>query len=549
MERRLRSPKYVRTIKIFFDDWLEIQVFAAEHNRKHFRSTYRAFGKFSNATAREICAAKQATCIAYVSPKLEGATSLFERINMRGRKVSQFDLVKNRLIGWTGSLRPEISKGVLQTIASGYSDLYRLLNPSFVGSASKVEELDVDRLLRVHWILFTTSTFNSADRVIEAIESERARIATDSSVLANYIRRYVDTLLEVTRVWVQIFNPVRLPASADDEMRKALNEFNRLDRVSELDPLIAAVMLRYGAGLEAARFVRLCTIGAFRDALAKRRSNRGRSPKWTIARSVYQDNLVDAVGSPIKSISALSHHFFWKTMSWWDVEESKLLDKSEYEVTDSDCASVSLHSSGFYQEFRGVLHYFFWEYALMLRKKSKPPLFGWEPTQGDVFLNDFFWATFRGQWDIEHVFPVKPDYKAATTQGIVTKLKKHEQLMRPLLNHLGNLTVVPLGENRGLLSNSDFATKREEMIRRDEVLFNRLFRNAGYTGNQMNKPFWGPNNCKRRSEHLINFANVRWGTSAIRALGVSAYDKRVTFEMSVADEDDVGGEEQVETAN
>jgi hypothetical protein len=44
-----------------------------------------------------------AQVIVYVSPSLAGATRLFERINLRGKRVSQFDLVKNKLIEWAAS--------------------------------------------------------------------------------------------------------------------------------------------------------------------------------------------------------------------------------------------------------------------------------------------------------------------------------------------------------------------------------------------------------------------------------------------------------------
>lgn len=112
--------------------------------------------------------------------------------------------------------------------------------------------------------------------------------------------------------------------------------------------------------------------------------------------------------------------------------------------------------------------------------------------------------------------------------------------MQPWLNHIGNLSVVPKGENRGLLSNSDFNKKRDAMLDRGEVRFNELLRDSQYIGNRVDGPFWGSNNCKKRFAHLLKFSDVRWGTAAIRALGVSNFDKRVNFELrnEIVDKDD-----------
>jgi hypothetical protein len=496
-----------------------------------------AYDRFSQTKDIAATAPEKATCIAYVAPRLAGATSLFERINLRGRDVSQLDLVKNRLIGWLTGLDEALSNETLRTIAEGYKQLYQVLNPQVNADTSQVTEYDSDRLLRVHWILYTTSSFSSSDRVIDAIELERKNLSLAGEKLKIYVQSYVDSLNDVARYWIAIQDPSRLPNNASPEIFSALNEFHRLNRLAELEPLIVAVMRRFGIGSESAEFIRLCTILSFRDALAKRRGNRGRSPKWTMARAVYQQKIVDANGMKISSTRDLGHHLFWKTGTWWSNEECKTLYPGDG-AASSECASAFLGSGSCYQEFSQLLHYFFWEYGLRLGTGKKGQIHGWQAVQVNQFDNDEFWSKFRSDWDIEHIFPRNPDQKDAKINGVLQKLRNHEKVMQPWVNHLGNLTVVPKGENRGLLSNSDFLTKRDAMLKRGEVRFNELLTDSQYIGNRVDKPFWGPNNCTKRFAHLLRFSDLRWGPSAITALGVGKFDKRVNFDFDRENENE-----------
>lgn len=498
-----------------------------------------AYDRFTETTNEALNAAQNCTCIVYVAPMLAGATSLFERINLRGRDVSQFDLVKNRLIGWLTVLNKTQAQKSEQAITSAYDKLYRILNPKIDSNTQNAMEFDADRLLRVHWILFTRSSFTSSDRVIDAIDVERQNKVGSADKLTKYIQSYVDSLIDVARLWVNIQDPSRLPQETAPAIRSALNEFHRLGRLAELEPLIVAVMHRFGSSKDVADFIRLCTILSFRDGLAKRRGNRGRSPKWTMARAVYQRTIADATGTKIESTRDLGHHLFWKIGTWWNIEECKKMCPGD-EVAPSECASSYLESSAFYQEFNKLLHYIFWEYGRILGARPLPKIYGSKHVQLNQFENDEYWMEFRGKWDIEHVFPRKPDQVGAKSKGFLLKLRNHEKAMHPWLHHIGNLTVVPRGENRGLLSNSDFHSKRDAMLERGEVRFNELFRDSKYIGNKVDGPFWGANNCKNRFEHLSQFATVRWGAGAIKALGVGGYDKRVAFESGPALDEEEG---------
>ena len=480
--------------------------------------------------------ANKCTCIAYVSPQLAGATSLFERINMRGREVSQFDLVKNRLIGWINFKNDELRTELEKNITNGYNSIYQILNPKVTNENQNPIEFDVDRLLRVHWILFRSTAFKSSDKVIDSIEKEKKSLYSSEIQLAEYINKYVTTLHEVASIWVPLQEPSRLSSDVPSKTLSALYEFDRLNRPAEFEPLIVAHIRKFGwRSKDAAQFLSFCTLLSFRESLLKKQSNHGRSFKWTMAKDLYKNNLKDASDNKIQTTADISHQLFRNIKCWWNAEEIRTLNP-EVENSGHHYAIDAFSAESFYPEFTPITHYIFWEYGKTLCSRKSEKIFGSQNVQINEFNDDTNWNKFKTKWDVEHIFPKNPDLKSAREEEFLVRLNKHQKEMRPLLNRLGNLTVVPQAENRGLLSNSHFETKRKAMNDRGEVRFNQLFNEKGYTGNMMNNPFWGPSNCRRRLSHIIQFATFRWGLGILKDFGVCEIDSRVHVYKD--DEDD-----------
>jgi hypothetical protein len=106
--------------------------------------------------------------------------------------------------------------------------------------------------------------------------------------------------------------------------------------------------------------------------------------------------------------------------------------------------------------------------------------------------------------------------------------------MQPWIHHLGNLTVLPIHDNRSM-QNAPFVEKLSWMLEQKKVPFNELLADRTYTGNLMDRPHWGPNNCRKRLEHIREFCDFKWGTVAVQAFGVGSYDERI---IGYADPDD-----------
>lgn len=465
-----------------------------------------------------------AQVIVYVAPTLAGATSLFERINLRGKDVSQFDLVKNKLIEWAACVtEPQARTQLEQFINQRYDRLYQRLDPS-----STADPYDADKLLKLHWILFSEHYVTSTVRVLERVDATLSELHAADQGIAPWIEQYLNSLVEVTEAWVSVERPYTMtPSHYGKGLRQALLGFARLGRDAELQPLIVAALIRWGDS--AAGLIRFCEIDSFRSSLARRNSNSNRSVKWRFARSLYQGNWQDARGREIKNAQAGVHQLYWAVSSYWNEEEADALGRtmSEEELNAAVLPHDALDSPRFLHEYRHLVHYLFWNYGTYLPQSAQ-----WgELTREDLTpLQESAWfdsGEFQS-WDIEHIYPQHAK-DLDTKPGRV-----HAKEMSAWLDHLGNLTVLPISDNRSW-QNDPFGSKLDSMIRQRKLSFNELLAYREYRGNLITGVHWGPNNCRKRVEKIKQAATDIWGTAAIQALGVGAWDARIE---DYVDEDD-----------
>ena len=472
----------------------------------------RAFDRIS---AAEIPLEALLDCevIVYVAPFLAGATRLFERINLRGKDVSEFDLVKNRLIESAMRISDVgIRRGIEDFVTARYDRLYKLLDPK-PGAAP----FDSDKLLKLHWILFSPTPFKSGERVLERLGAWMDR--PDDEV-AKAIETYLDSLVRITEAWVSVERPFDFPRTGE-QLQNALLNFARLGREGEMQPLIVAAILAFGE--KAHTLVRFCEINSLRAALAQKNSNFGRSPKWRLARQLHGRQLVDAKRRPITTPEGVVHQLFWLNTPWWSRGEAKSFDHemSSEQARSEILPDEALDSPKFLRQYRGLVHYLFWNYGRFLHESEH-----WgELVKVDIsqFQESVWFNTTKSgfrRWDIEHIYPQRPSDRGSKEGS------DFQATMADWLNHLGNLTVLPIRDNRGV-GNADFQEKLAWMQDQQKVPFNELLAHRGYTGNLMDKPRWGPNNCRKRVVQIREFAAELWGEKAIRELGVGDWDDRV----------------------
>lgn len=476
-----------------------------------------------------------AQVIVYVAPSLAGATGLFERINLRGKEVSQFDLVKNKLIEWAGVERDQVGRAAIEAfVTERYDTLYRRLDPS-----NKAAPFDSDKLLRVHWILFTEKQFKSSDRVLAEVNAAIDEAFTEKKSIAGWIECYLNSLVRVAEAWVAVERPYEATSTSyGKNLKRSLLDFARLGRDGELQPLVVAAILRWQD--EAVDLVRFCEITSFRSALAKKNSNHGRSYKWRVARQLYQGTWTDALNNPISRAADAVHQLFWANTPYWSKDEAR--EFGEDTTLEQFAAEVfpdtALDSTQFHKDYRHLIHYFFWRYGVHLQHSKEWAAF----THVDISpFQDSVWfeseERFKG-WDIEHIYPQTPADRD-TREG-----RMHWKVMSQWVDHLGNLTVLPVPDNRGM-RNMPFVQKLEWLREQKKVPFNELLATPEYRGNLLDKPHWGVNNCKKRSAQIRKAAAELWGLDAVRKLGVGPYDNRLASYQEDPEED--GGQEADES--
>lgn len=456
--------------------------------------------------------------IVYVAPFLAGATRLFERINLRGKDVSEFDLVKNRLIESAMRISDVgIRRGIEDFVTARYDRLYKLLDPQ-PGAAP----FDSDKLLKLHWILFSPTPFKSGERVLERLGTWMDR--PDDEV-AKAIETYLDSLVKVAEAWISVERPFDYPRKGG-QLQNALLNFARLGREGEMQPLIVAAILAFGE--KAHTLIRFCEINSLRAALAQKNSNFGRSQKWRLARQLHAHQLVDARGRRITTPEEVVHQLFWLNTPWWSRSEANSFDHemSSEQARSEILPDEALDSPKFLRQYRGLVHYLFWNYGRFLHGSER-----WgESVKVDISqFQESVWfnntkSGFRS-WDIEHIYPQRPSDRGSKAG------REFQAAMADWLDHLGNLTVLPIRDNRGV-GNANFQEKLAWMQDQQKVPFNELLANRSYTGNLMDKPRWGPNNCRKRMVQIREFAADLWGEKAIRELGVGDWDDRVDSDES-----------------
>lgn len=499
-------------------------------SQRRLSDAFDRFGQSLSSFSDEVLLSAQV--IVYRSPSLAGATGLFERINLRGKDVCQFDLIKNKLIEWAGAETDlEARDSLEKLITSRYNALYVLLDVK-----SDEQTLDSDKLLRVHWILFTEHQFKSSDKVLAKCDGALRELTASGQSRALWIERYLDSLVQVAETWVAVERPYeKMPKNFNKALKQALMDFARLGRDGQLQPLIVAAIVRWGD--RAAPFIQFCEISSFRSALARWNSNSGRSFKWRAARELFQGTWRDAQQILISTPKDAIHQLFWQATPFWSPQEAiDLADALSHEqIAAAVFPDHALDSASFYGQYRHVVHYLFWQYG-----KHLPQSQDWgDYTREDISpFQDSVW--FDGDdgftsWDIEHIYPQNPDDRNTKAGQL------HLKSMAPWLDHLGNLTVLPIRDNRGM-KNAAFAaeerSKLEWLLSQRKVSFNELLSSNDYRGNLMSRPHWGVNNCKKRAAQIRKAAGELWGLDAVVKLGVGPIDARYSADLAEDHEED-----------
>lgn len=432
----------------------------------------------------------------------------FETMNNRGKKLSNLEILKNRLIYLTtifpnGTLLNAEKEQMRKDINEAWSEVY------FELGRNKNKPLNDDEYLKNHWILYFKYSRRRGDDYIKFLldecftskkvygvktgfeglagenfeedslfdesyeeESEEILNFEDDVLYPKEIIEYVKSLKETAKFWYYSHNPGE--SSYTSEEKKWLDKLNRLG-MNYFRPLIVASFINDTVSAEERvrlfksieKFVFLC---------------------FRMAR--YSSNYLSS------EIYKKARELMWK-----EVEISKVIayidEKFEANIPEAtDTFRAKMESAfktkdGFYDWYD--LKYCLFEYEASLSEKKII-----------VHLND--WANFvkneKDRISIEHIFPQMPSkwYWRNQFRGY-SETEQHS-----LANSLGNL--LPLSQCiNSSLQNDEFERKKNGTNKRE-----RGYCHGSHSEQEVAMyADWTPKAILERGLHLLGFMENRWG--------------------------------------
>lgn len=447
----------------------------------------------------------------------------FETMNNRGKKLSDLELLKNRLIYLTtlytdDELDPAGRKSLRDSINEAWKEIY------FQLGRNKNKPLNDDDFLRAHWTMyfkysrktgrdyirfllneqFTPQSVHS--KVVQAVELEefeeqRDESDSDSADTENdedddqddpeslplkiapqlqpkEIRDFVLSLQCSAVHWFNSFYPSDANGISTEE-QVWLDRLNRVG-MAYFRPLVMAILKnindesqRINLFKEIERFLFI----VFR--LTANRSNYGSSEFYNAARALDRGE-IDAAGIVAMLAERLAFTFHEDGTFRSDDFYNILYKKFGAEV-------------GYYG-WSG-LKYFLYEYELSLLSGSRQKKLDWSDLQ----------KTPKDKVSIEHIFP-----QTATKDWIKIFKDIKPRFRKDFSGSLGNLLLLSSSVNSSL-QNDNFQQKTEAKHNSEGVKIRNGYSDGSHSEIEVAKlSSWGPDAIRSRGLRLLKFMEKRW---------------------------------------
>lgn len=440
----------------------------------------------------------------------------FETMNNRGKKLSDLELLKNRLIYLTTLYNDEeldraSRKSLRDTINDAWKEVYHQLG------RNKARPLNDDDFLRAHWTMYfkysrqtgrdyihflldEQFTPNKVHKKVETEvlleapqemradgefgdieeESVESTVVSRTQLAPTEIRDFVISLKGSAIHWFNSFYPdLAIGMSADE--RLWIDRLNRLSpTMGYFRPLVMAILKNEPS--EAARIsifqqIERFIFTAFR--LNSAMANYGSSEFYNAARAL------DRKETDLTTIA------------------KKLNERLSYTFNEDGTFRISDFYNLLFKKFKGgsgyyswsALRYFLFEYELSLLAQSRQPKVDWTELL----------KTEADKISIEHIYPqTETEEWARYFTGIEQSHRRYYSAS------LGNLLLLSMSINASL-QNESFADKKR--VKYDSA--GKKLRNGYSDGSHSEievsqEPSWGPDQINSRGIRLLKFMEERW---------------------------------------
>lgn len=494
LKNKILNPKYVGEInesfytsnldfaKQFFDK----KINDLYENNKNFLEIEKIYRKITNKFKFNI----------YVISKNFNVNVAFETMNNRGKKLSNLELLKNRLIYLTSllSLPQDEEKSLIDNINESWKIVY-----SYLGK-DKIEKLDDDEFLIAHSYIyfgyieeirrgyskFLLNKYFNQLRIFKGIENNVENIEEDLDDENEYsshadlsqkltkkdIMDYVESLKELIPYWYML----NFSMYPNDILNKWLTRLKRID-YNYFKPLILVVLAKTYISddkkIELIKYVERFIFVNFR--LSGYQATYSRHIYYKFTNLLYLDKIdIDEIINNLKNINQLSANG----------------------VIDLDLGVLStvnrlFKREGFYRW--NLIRYFLFEYEQYLVEKFNGV--------AKIIPEDYFNTNKKNdKVSIEHVFP-----QSESSDYWLNIFKKYDlQQRNKFRGTLGNLIPLSLDINRKL-QDDNF----EEKKARYKIGSYSEMEVSNYV-NENNISIWDDNAILSRGMELVSFLEKRW---------------------------------------
>ena len=430
----------------------------------------------------------------------------FETMNNRGKKLSNLEILKNRLIYlstiYDDFVLDKYSKDQLRkNINDAWKEVY------FQLGRNKEFPLNDDVYLKNHWTLFFKYSRNKGDDYIKFLLSQhftpkavfglKREVILDEDIEYDYddedikeekivevyegklqpidIKNYIESLKSISKYWYYSYNPEESGSIMNEEEKKWVNKLNRVGINYFRTMVVASFANPKINSLDRIRLFKVIekTIFLF-FRMGQYRSNWRSSETYNRARELLKDEV-----SVEDVISELQESF--------DNNISGAVGSFINRMT-----ALFKNYDGYYSW--NSRSYFFFEYEMSLSEKTFV-----------VKINDWraFTKNAKDHISIEHIYPQQANH--FYWQNHFRDYSNEEK--KALTNSLGNLLALSQSKNSSL-QNDEYYDKRDGNNKR------KIGYNNGSNSEievAINYPDWTPDAIKKRGLHLISFMEERWG--------------------------------------